>query len=134
MTVQPELGTTAALGVALVNPVAGVATLLANKLLQDPLNQMFGFDYLVTGSWDDPKVEKLRRQAAKTAADAADKNAVGEKNGHENAAAANGGAAGQAVHEAVDGAAAPAPLTDSAQPASNPAAHDTETKDDAAHE
>ena len=50
VTVQPELGTTAALGVALVNPVAGVATLLANKLLQDPLNQMFGFDYLVTGS------------------------------------------------------------------------------------
>lgn len=134
VTVQPELGTTAALGVALVNPVAGVATLLANKLLQDPLNQMFGFDYLVTGSWDDPKVEKLGRQAAKTAADAAGKDAAGEKHGHENAAAANGGAAGQAVHEAVDGAAAPAPLTDSAQPASNPAAHDTETKDDAAHE
>ena len=78
-------------------------------------------------------VEKLGRQAAKTEADAAGKDAVGEKNGHENAAAANGGAAGHAVHEAADGA-APAPLTDSAQPASNPAAHDTETKDDAAHE
>lgn len=61
--VQPELGTTAAIGVALVNPVAGVATLLANKLLQNPLNQIFGFAYLVTGTWDNPKVEKLDGQA-----------------------------------------------------------------------
>lgn len=57
--VQPELGGTAALGVALLNPVAGVAALLAHKILQNPLNQIFGFDYLVTGSWSDPKVEKL---------------------------------------------------------------------------
>ncbi len=62
VTVQPELGGTAALGVALINPVAGVATLLANKILRDPLGQMFSFDYLVTGTWDDPKVEKLSKQ------------------------------------------------------------------------
>ena len=67
VNVQPELGGTAALGVALVNPLAGVATLLAHKVLQNPLNQMFGFDYLVTGAWDDPKVEKLtRRQETET--------------------------------------------------------------------
>ena len=59
VNVQPELGGTAALGMALINPIAGVATLLAHKVLQNPLNHMFGFDYLVTGSWDDPKVEKL---------------------------------------------------------------------------
>lgn len=59
VNVQPELGSTAALGIALVNPVAGVATFLAHKVLQNPLNQMFGFNYLVTGSWEDPKVEKL---------------------------------------------------------------------------
>lgn len=64
VNVQPELGGTAALGVALVNPVAGVATLLAHRILQNPLNQMFGFDYLVTGAWDDPKVERLGRSAA----------------------------------------------------------------------
>ena len=62
VNVQPELGGTAALGVALINPLAGVATLLAHKVLQNPLNQMFGFDYLVTGTWDDPKVEKLTRR------------------------------------------------------------------------
>ena len=59
VTVQPELGGTAALGVALINPVAGVATWVAHKMLQNPLNQIFGYDYLVTGSWDDPKVEKV---------------------------------------------------------------------------
>jgi uncharacterized protein (TIGR02099 family) len=63
VNVQPDLGSTAALGIALVNPLAGVATLLAHKILQNPLNQMFGFDYLVTGTWDDPKVEKLSRLA-----------------------------------------------------------------------
>ena len=59
VNVQPELGGTAALGVAVINPVAGVATWVAHKVLQNPLNHIFGFDYLVTGTWDDPKVEKL---------------------------------------------------------------------------
>ncbi len=62
VNVQPELGGTAALGVALVNPVAGAAALLAHKVLQNPLNQMFSFDYSVTGTWDDPKVDKLSTQ------------------------------------------------------------------------
>jgi uncharacterized protein YhdP len=61
VNVQPELGGTAALGVAIVNPIAGVATWVAHKVLQNPLNQMFGFDYLVTGTWDDPKVEKISK-------------------------------------------------------------------------
>ncbi|HPT51426.1 MAG TPA: YhdP family protein [Accumulibacter sp.] len=61
VTVQPELGGSAALGVAVINPLAGVATLLAHKILQNPLNKVFSFDYLVTGKWDDPKVERLSR-------------------------------------------------------------------------
>ncbi len=59
VNVQPELGSTAALGIAIVNPLVGVASLLAHKILRNPLNQMFGFDYRVTGTWEDPKVEKL---------------------------------------------------------------------------
>ncbi|HEX5802019.1 MAG TPA: YhdP family protein [Azospira sp.] len=62
VNVQPELGGTAALGVALVNPLAGAAALLAHKVLQNPLNQIFSFDYSVTGKWDDPKVDKLSTQ------------------------------------------------------------------------
>jgi uncharacterized protein YhdP len=67
VNVQPELGGTAALGVALINPVAGVATLLAHKVLQNPLNQMFGYEYLVTGKWDDPKVEKVSANESSSA-------------------------------------------------------------------
>ncbi|WP_291983456.1 YhdP family protein [Candidatus Accumulibacter sp. ACC005] len=59
VSVQPELSSSAALGVAVINPLAGMAALLANKFLQNPLNKMFSFEYLVTGKWDDPKVERI---------------------------------------------------------------------------
>lgn len=62
VNVQPELGGTAALGVALANPIAGVVTLLAHKVLQNPLNQIFSFDYAVTGTWADPRVDRLSTQ------------------------------------------------------------------------
>jgi uncharacterized protein YhdP len=32
--------------------------LLANKLLRDPLDKLVSFDYNVSGSWADPKVER----------------------------------------------------------------------------
>ena len=63
VNVLPEVGETAALGVAIINPVAGAATWLANRILQNPLGSMFGFNYLVTGTWDDPVVEKLATPA-----------------------------------------------------------------------
>jgi len=77
VNVQPELGGTAALGVAVVNPIAGAAALLAHKVLQNPLNQIFSFDYGISGSWDDPKVEKLstRRLGAQFATDGENKDA-----------------------------------------------------------
>ena len=64
VSVQPDLGSSAALGVAVINPLAGVATLLADKILQGPLSKAFSFDYLVTGKWDDPRVERLSRPPA----------------------------------------------------------------------
>ena len=64
VSVQPDLGSSAALGVAVINPLAGVATLLADKILQGPLSKAFSFDYLVTGKWEDPKVERLSRPPA----------------------------------------------------------------------
>ena len=53
------LGDTAALGLGIVNPVAGVAALLAQRLLKNPLGQIFAFDYEVSGTWTDPKVAKI---------------------------------------------------------------------------
>ena len=55
----------------LANPLVGAAvgagTLLAQKMLKDPLEQMFSYDYAVTGSWADPVVERVRAAAAAAA-------------------------------------------------------------------
>lgn len=57
--VQPALGESIAVGAMLANPVAGAVAWAAQKLLNDPLDQAFAYEYAVTGSWSDPKVEKL---------------------------------------------------------------------------
>jgi uncharacterized protein YhdP len=44
----------------LVNPVFGVATLIAGRIFKNPLGKLFAFDYVITGTWTDPKVEKLQ--------------------------------------------------------------------------
>ncbi|MDY0012472.1 MAG: YhdP family protein [Rhodocyclaceae bacterium] len=64
--VQPTLSESVAVGAAasLVNPVVGVAAYLAQKVLSDPIEKLFAFEYRVTGHWQDPKVEKLTGQPA----------------------------------------------------------------------
>ncbi|MCC7325822.1 MAG: TIGR02099 family protein [Burkholderiales bacterium] len=64
--VKPALSTTFSAGAAalfIANPIVGAAvaagTLLAQKLLDDPLGQMFSYDYRVTGPWADPLVERV---------------------------------------------------------------------------
>lgn len=58
--VVPALDNTASTAAAVaINPVAGLTTLLAQKLLKNPLGQIFAFEYGISGSWTDPKVEKL---------------------------------------------------------------------------
>lgn len=58
VSVQPSLTNAVALGVAVVHPVIGAAAYLAQKVLQNPIEKVFSFDYRVTGTWTDPKVEK----------------------------------------------------------------------------
>jgi uncharacterized protein (TIGR02099 family) len=57
--VQPAVGESIAVGAMIANPVAGAVVWAAQKILRDPLDQAFAFEYAVTGSWADPKVEKL---------------------------------------------------------------------------
>src|SRR5688572_12630572 len=57
--VVPSLADSAALGIGIVNPVAGVAAVIAQRILKNPLGQIFAFDYSVSGSWSDPKVVKI---------------------------------------------------------------------------
>jgi uncharacterized protein (TIGR02099 family) len=58
--VVPSLSDSAAVGIGLVNPVAGIAAAIAQHILKNPLGQIFAYDYVVTGSWTDPKVAPLR--------------------------------------------------------------------------
>ncbi len=57
--VQPALGESVAVGAMLANPVAGAIAYAAQKILKDPLDQAFAYEYRISGSWADPKVEKL---------------------------------------------------------------------------
>ena len=60
--VVPVLGDSVAIaaGVALLNPLVGAGALIAQRLFKDPLGQMFAYEYQVTGSWEDPKVLRVR--------------------------------------------------------------------------
>ena len=57
--VVPGLGDSASTVIGLVNPLAGVASAIAQRLLKNPLGQIFSYDYKITGTWRDPMVEKL---------------------------------------------------------------------------
>jgi uncharacterized protein (TIGR02099 family) len=57
--VQPAVGDSIAIGAMIANPIAGAVVWAAQTILKDPIDQAFAFEYAVTGSWADPKVEKL---------------------------------------------------------------------------
>ena len=64
--VQPALSGGVSAGAALLflaNPLVGAAvgagSLLAQSVLKDPLEQLFSYQYAVTGSWSDPVVTRM---------------------------------------------------------------------------
>jgi uncharacterized protein YhdP len=62
--VTPQLGDVASTVVGLVNPIAGLATLVAGRMIKNPLGKMFAYDYNISGTWSDPKIEKQQPEAA----------------------------------------------------------------------
>jgi len=70
--VQPTLSETVALGAALgpaigtLNPAVGLVAYLAQKVLRDPIEKIFTYEYAVDGSWDEPRVRKLSGGTAAT--------------------------------------------------------------------
>jgi uncharacterized protein (TIGR02099 family) len=57
--VFPAIGDNVSLLSFAAGPVVGMGVLLTNKLLRDPLDKLVSFEYNVSGSWADPKVEKV---------------------------------------------------------------------------
>jgi uncharacterized protein YhdP len=63
--VLPTIGDSVSLlALAAVNPAVGAGVFIANKILSDPLDKLVSFEYNVTGSWLDPKVEKTGQSKA----------------------------------------------------------------------
>jgi uncharacterized protein (TIGR02099 family) len=70
--VQPTLSGSVSVGAAallLANPIIGAAigagSLLAQKIMQDPIEQIFSTQYSVSGSWSDPQVNRPAAAAAR---------------------------------------------------------------------
>ena len=42
------------------NPILGLATYLAQRILKDPLSRAFSFEYVIGGTWVDPKIARIQ--------------------------------------------------------------------------
>jgi uncharacterized protein YhdP len=52
-------------GALLGGPLAGVGALAAQKLLRDPIEEVISQEYMVTGVWQAPDVQRLSKAKAK---------------------------------------------------------------------
>ena len=60
LKVVPEVGEGVAIAATVLGtPVMGLTTLLLQKLLRNPLGKVVSYEYLVTGSWDNPAVTRI---------------------------------------------------------------------------
>ena len=62
LRVVPSLGDTAATLLLSINPLTALGALFAQRILKDPLGQISALEYLVTGTWDAPKVERVQAE------------------------------------------------------------------------
>jgi len=47
---------------ALVNPAVGLGAFIAQYVLRNPVRELLSYEYRVTGGWDDPLVESVKRE------------------------------------------------------------------------
>jgi uncharacterized protein (TIGR02099 family) len=50
------------------NPILGLATYLAQRVLKDPISKAFSFEYVISGTWNDPKIARIQTAQAGTGA------------------------------------------------------------------
>jgi uncharacterized protein YhdP len=65
LRVVPSLGDGASTitSVLMANPLLGITATLLQRLLKDPLGQIFAVEYDVTGTWNDPVVKRTKVDA-----------------------------------------------------------------------
>lgn len=60
--VFPTLGDSVSMiGVFVISPAVGIGSLIANKILGNPLDKLVSFEYNVSGTWSNPNVVKVVR-------------------------------------------------------------------------
>jgi uncharacterized protein (TIGR02099 family) len=65
--VRPQLSSAAAVaGAVVISPIVGVAVLLAQKALGDPVEIAASRAYHVTGAWANPRVERIKRESERS--------------------------------------------------------------------
>jgi len=70
VVVVPEVNAgTASLAYAVINPAMGLATFLAQVFLRQPLMQANTREFQISGSWSDPKVERVERKSTQAVPD-----------------------------------------------------------------
>ncbi|MGS1018976.1 YhdP family phospholipid transporter [Burkholderia glumae] len=73
--ITPKLSASAAaIGAAVINPLLGLGVLAANLALSQTLAHAFAFDYVITGSWAHPQIQRVaddRGKMGRLPADAA---------------------------------------------------------------
>ncbi len=63
VTVTPEISVTLPLAGALAGgPVVAAALLLAEQVMGEEVNKLIRYQYNVSGSWDEPKIERIETQ------------------------------------------------------------------------
>jgi uncharacterized protein YhdP len=63
--VLPTVGDSVSMiGVFAISPAVGIGSLIANKLLGNPLDKLVSFEYNVSGTWSNPNVAKVVRVPA----------------------------------------------------------------------
>ena len=65
--ILPAVGNSVSLLGFAAGPLVGVGTLIANKILREPLDKLASFEYNVTGTWVNPNVTKAGQNAAGSA-------------------------------------------------------------------
>lgn len=58
--VTPSISDSLSLAAFAGGPAVGVAAIVAQKILQEPLNKIAAYEYDITGTWDDPQEVKSR--------------------------------------------------------------------------
>ena len=59
--VTPSLSGGIAIAGAIVNPVIGIAALIAQQALKDPFSTLAAFEYSITGTWADPAIARVSK-------------------------------------------------------------------------